>query len=171
MATSKKLANHTYPGLQELYFRLWKWTDTNFSLITLDHQLSLLSKYKRKELNRRSFQSLVSILEQMLAMDDTSSGLSADGRITLRTALGNPQHFAAVILQHFYELQLLLQLFAQNNTWTMPTVITGPFSQIRHNTLVCSLDGLKFGTKKGRFARWCVVSWMKDSGGELSFIE
>ena len=44
-------------------------------------------------------------------MDDTSSGLSADGRITLRTALGNPQHFAAVILQHFYELQLLLQLF------------------------------------------------------------
>src|SRR5436309_15431003 len=111
MGTSKKLANRTYPGLQELYFRLWKWTDTNFSPITLDHQLSFLSKYKRKELYRRSFQSLASILEQLLAMDDTSSGLSADRRITLRTALGNPQHFAAVILQHFYELQLLLQLF------------------------------------------------------------
>ena len=71
MATSKKLANRTYPGLQELYFRLWKWTDTNFCPITLDHQLSFLSKYKRKELYRRSFQSLASILEQLLAMDDT----------------------------------------------------------------------------------------------------
>ena len=29
----------------------------------------------------------------------------------LAHSLGNPQRFAAVILQHFYELQLLLQLF------------------------------------------------------------
>src|SRR5205814_1300793 len=137
----------------------------------LDHQLSFLSKYKRKELYRRSFQSLASILEQLLAMDDTSSGLSADGRITLRTALGNPQHFAAVILPHFYELQLLLQLFDTKQHVDDAYSYYGTFSQIRHNTLVCSLDGLKFGTKKGRFARWCVVSWMKDSGGELSFIE
>src|SRR5437762_1255295 len=110
MATSTKQANRTYPGLQELYFRLQKWMDANFSPITLDHQLPFLSKYRRKELYRRSFQSVASILE-LLSMDDVSSGLSADGRITLRTALGNPEHLAAVVLQHFYEPQLLLQLF------------------------------------------------------------
>ena len=111
MATSTKLANRTYPGLQELYFRLRKWTDANFSPITLDHQLPFLSKYRRKELYRRSFELIPSILEQLLSMDDTSSVLSAGGWITLHTALGNPQHFAAMVLQHFYKYQLLLQLF------------------------------------------------------------
>src|SRR5437667_5950458 len=111
MATSMKLANRTYPGLQELYFRLRKWTDPNFSPIMLGHQLPFLSKYRRKELYCRSFQSIVSILELLLSMDDVSSELSADRQITLRTALGNPQHFAVIVLQHFYEPQLLLQLF------------------------------------------------------------
>ena len=98
-------------------------------------------------------------------MDDTSSGLSADGRITLRTALQNPQHFAAMVLQHFYEPQLLLQLF---NT---KLHINDAYSYYGNHTLVYCLDGWKFGTRKRHFDGWCVVSQTNESGRELSFIE
>src|SRR5438876_10047765 len=97
-------------------------------------------------------------------MDDVSSGLSADGRITLRTALGNPQHFAM-------NLNCCCNCLTQSNTSMMPAVITETFSQIHHNTLVYCLDGWKFGTRKRHFDGWCVVSQTNESGRELSFIE
>ena len=115
--------------------------DANFSPITLDHQLPFLLIYRCKKLYRRSFQYVASILEQLLSMDDVSSGLSADGRITLRTALGNPQHFAM-------NLNCCCNCLTQSNTSMIPAVITETFSQIHNNTLVYCLDGWKFGTRK-----------------------
>ena len=46
-----------------------------------------------------------------IAPTNENYGLSADGRITLRTALSNAHHFVGIILQHFYNLELFLLLF------------------------------------------------------------
>ena len=46
-----------------------------------------------------------------MAQDNEEYKLSADGRITLHTILSNAHHFAAIILSHFYDPELLLILF------------------------------------------------------------
>ena len=165
MTTSMKLANRTYPSLQELYFRLRKWTDANFSPITLDHQLPFLSKYRRKELYDRLFQSVTFILEQLHPGYQQIDGLPCAQPCRTLNIL-QPWSFNT-----FMNLNCCCNCLIQSNTSMMPTVITETFSQIHHNTLVYCLDGWKFGTRKRHFDGWCVVSQTKESGRELSFIE
>ena len=105
MAISEKLAVRTYPGLQELYSRLQTSTK-NFIRINDPNTLQRSTKGGRRNLFLKSFDIIASLLEEILI--DTT--LSADARITLQTALGSPQYFAAVFLPHFYELGLLQQL-------------------------------------------------------------
>jgi len=65
----------------------------------------------RNILYGQSFSSVAFSINKLLAQDDSEYELSADGRITLRTTLSNAHHFAAIILSHFYNSELLLILF------------------------------------------------------------
>jgi len=110
MATSEKLAVRTYPGLQELHSQLQKFKNY-FPQISNTNSRKPLSKRTRNILYGCSFSSVAFSINKLLAQDDSEYELSADGRITLRTTLSNAHHFAAIILSHFYNSELLLILF------------------------------------------------------------
>src|SRR5437667_2493096 len=142
MATSMKLANHTYPGLQELYFRLRKWTDANFSPITLDHQLPFLSKYRRKELYDRLFQSVTFILEQLHPGYQQIDGLPCAQPCRTLNIL-QPWSFNT-----FMNLNCCCNCLIQSYTSMMPTVIT--------ETIPLSTVSMDVNSGPERDIRWMV---------------
>lgn len=108
--TPQKLARRTYPGLQELYHRLQELR-ANVPVIVKKNPQRVLTTSARSFLCSSAFEPVGLCLEKLIADDDTLKEMTADGRVTLRTALSNAQYFAAVILMHFYERELLVELF------------------------------------------------------------
>ena|ERR1700689_592007 len=97
----------TYPGVQELF--------TNMSALRESRGFNPVShrpgqpvpfrKSLRQKLFRTTFEPLAGIIDTIL---NPEYDISADARITLRTALSNPPQFAALILSQFFHRDTLL---------------------------------------------------------------
>lgn len=101
----------TYPGLQDLHSTLKRLAHSfNAPSISFQSGATSMDKRARHQLRAASFNAVARVVETLVAGNDPQYQLSAESRVTLRTAISAAPQYVAFILPLFYDPGTLEQI-------------------------------------------------------------